>query len=309
MQTEMNEAPLRLPLHPYRFDLLLEFVRRIAYPARMRVIDGALWRVTAGQLLAYRLGADAIIVRGAPLSSAPRAEVDEITAASRAVLGLQRDLSAFYDFAARDQRLWQVIAPLHGMPIFCTETAFEALITLIIEQHITWKNALRAQRCLLQMLGTAHALADGWVYDFPPPAKLARCRPEQLKALKITNRRSELIIQIARDVDSGRLDLEALLALPPLDACQRLLQIKGVGHWTAGNVLARAAGLFPTISHNDVALQAAVNHYFYAGQGGKSAPQVSETLSAYGDYGGLAGHFVLLRWVLERYPPLAAGAI
>ena len=37
-----------------------------------------------------------------------------------------------------------------GLPIFCTETIFEALITLIIEQHITWKNALRYQRTLMQ---------------------------------------------------------------------------------------------------------------------------------------------------------------
>ena len=36
---------------------------------------------------------------------------------------------------------------------FCSETVFEALITLIIEQHISWKSAMRSQRELLRLAG------------------------------------------------------------------------------------------------------------------------------------------------------------
>ena len=198
-----------------------------------------------------------------------------------------------------------MVEPLVGLPIFCSESVFEALVTLIIEQHIAWKSALRSQRELLRLAGCSLGAGQPPVYDFPSPARLARASQAELKPLKITNKRIDLIIAIAVAVDRGELDLEGIRCLPPAEAYERLLSIKGVGHWTASNVIGRALSRYPYISHNDVALQAAVHHYFHDGSGRKSAAQVSATLSRYGEFAGMAGHFTLLRWVLDRYPPLA----
>ncbi len=295
----MSELFLPLNNPNYQFDLLLEFVRRIAYPARMIVRDGALWRVTAGQLLSYRKEGDSIAVRGAGLSAENENNVDR---SSRHVLGIDRELAAFYDFAASNKRLWHIIEPVAGMPLFCTETVFEALITLIIEQHITWKNALRAQQTLMRILAAATATEDAQVYDFPTPQSLAKMTRESLKSLKITNRRIDLIIQLAGDALSGRLEIEGFCDLDTQSVYQRLLSVKGVGHWTAANVLGRAMARYPHVSHNDVALQSAVNHYFDHAASKKSAQQVTDTLNNYGEFAGLIGHFVLLRWVLDHYP-------
>ena len=297
----MTELRLPLPAYAYRFDLLLEFLRRIAYPARLVVKGDTLWRYTAGQLLSYRESDDAILVRGDRL---PATLVRRVERTSRRCLGLDQDLTGFYSLAQSDADLWPVVELLVGLPIFRSETVFEALITLIIEQHIAWKSALRSQRELLQLAGCAAQAGRSMVYDFPSPARLARATQAQLKPLKITNRRIDLIIAIAAAVDGGELDLEGIRDLPPAQAYERLLAIKGVGHWTAGNVIGRALGRYTYVSHNDVALQAAVRHYFHGGAGQKSAAQVSETLNRYGQYAGMAGHFTLLRWVLDRYPPL-----
>lgn len=293
----MTEIRLPRPSYAYRFELLLEFVRRIAYPSRLVVRGDTLWRVTEGQLLSYRSCDDAIIVRG---ESLPADLVRRIERSSRRCLGLDRDLTDFYRLAARDADLWPVVEPLEGLPIFCSESVFEALVTLIIEQHIAWKSALRSQRELLRLVGRS----NGQVYDFPAPARLARASRAELKPLKITNKRIDLIIAIATAVDSGELDLERIRCLPTAEAYARLLAIKGVGHWTASNVIGRALGRYPYVSQNDVALQAAVQHYFHDGAGQKSAAQVSETLGRYGEFSGMAGHFTLLRWVLDRYPPV-----
>ena len=295
----MSEIRLPLPTFNYRFELLLEFVKRIAFPARMVVDGDMLWRYTDGQLLSYRQVNDEIVVSGAGLSAE---NVGRIQGAAARWLGLERDLTAFYESARADDKLASIIEPLRGLPIFCTETIFEALITLIIEQHITWKTALRSQRTLMQLFGCGSEIGKTAVYDFPAPRQLARATPLQLKPLKITNGRSAFIINISQDVCSGRLDLESLRALEPRAAYDWLLGIKGVGHWTANNVIGRAFGQYPLVSENDVALQAAVQHYFYGGEGEKSAGQVTATLGKYGEYAGLAGHFVLLRWVLDRYP-------
>ena len=255
----MTTIRLRLPGYRYRFDLLLEFVKRIAHPARMLVQDDSLWRVTAGQLVSYRLEGDEIVARAACLSASDEARLRE---RSRRVLGIDRDLDEFYAWASGDDQLWRVIGPLAGFPLFCTETVFEALITLIIEQHITWKNALRAQRTLLQLMGTEVEAVGRRIFDFPKADDLAQLEPEALKPLKITNGRIDTIIELSRAVSAGQMDLEALADLDAQAAYERLKSIRGVGHWTAANVLGRAFGKYAFVSHNDVALQAAVQHYF-----------------------------------------------
>ncbi|MCY4465267.1 MAG: hypothetical protein OXE46_07000 [Chloroflexi bacterium] len=297
----MSEIRLPLPGYAYNFDLLLEIVRRFAYPARMLVEGAVLWRFTCGRLLAYQRVGASLVVRGDELANAEQAA---IARKSLQILGLNRDLSAFYDHAAKDERLWHGVEPLLGLPLFCTETVFEALVTLVIEQHISWKAALRAQCALMRLFGPGELVADDrCVYDFPSPAQLAAASPSQLKPLKITDRRCALIIELARRVDSGALDLEAIADLDDSAACASLMQIKGVGTWTAGNVIGRAFGRYPLLAENDVALQAAVRAYFHDGDDKKSADMVRQALGAHGPYAGMAGHFVLLRWVLDRYPP------
>ena len=98
----MTEVRLPLPAYAYRFDLLLEFVRRIAYPARLIVRGDTLWRVTAGQLLSYRELADSIVVRS---ESLPADLVPCIERRSRICLGLDQNLTDFYSMARNGRRL------------------------------------------------------------------------------------------------------------------------------------------------------------------------------------------------------------
>ncbi|MCY3780563.1 MAG: hypothetical protein OXG78_09670 [Chloroflexi bacterium] len=297
----MTEIRLPLPRFQYRFDLLLDFARRIAHPARLIVNGDTLWRFTAGYLLAYRQEGDAIIVSGKCL---PPEDEERVIETSQHLLGLRRDLSGFYAAARADASLWPVVEPLVGLPIHCTETVFEALITLIIEQHITWKTALRSQRCLLRLFGRRAAIdGDRSVYDFPTPAQLASATREALQPLKITNKRIDLIIATAAAICRSELDLESIGDLPPKQAYEQLLELNGVGPWTATNVVGRAFGSYPFVSANDVALQAAVQRYFYAVKGDKGAAQVRDALERCGEHAGMAGHFVLLRWVMDNYAP------
>ena len=292
---------LSIPNFEYQFDILLAVLSRFAFPARQIIHDNQLWRVTEGELVAYSVTEGRIEIQ----TTSSSFDATALSSTSHKILGLEKDLTDFYSFAKQDHVLWKIIKPLYGLPIICTETVFEALITLIIEQHISWKNALRSQHTLVEIFDKRQFSGDVTVYDFPSPEQLSQATPEQLKPLKITNRRIDLIINIACDVVDGTLDLESLRYMDTTEAYQTLMKIKGIGHWTAGNVIGRALGRFPYISHNDVALQAAIQHYFYQDQGKKSAQQVIDTLESFGEYGGLVGHFTLLRWVLDRYPVIA----
>jgi DNA-3-methyladenine glycosylase II len=179
---------------------------------------------------------------------------------------------------------------------------FEALMTTIIEQQIAWVAAQKAVHWLAAWAGAGIRHDGQTFYAFPTPDQIAAATVETLTPLKITFRRMRLMIDIAGQVASGTLDLERLTQGTYDEAYAALTAVKGIGHWTAAWTLTRAFGaLHPYVGHNDVALQAAVNRYFYNGEGKKSAEQTQRTFARYGAFGGLAAHYTVLRWVLEKY--------
>ena len=71
--------------------------------------------------------------------------------------------------------LWEKLAPVHGTPLLRTPTPFEALITVIIEQHIAWKAARRAQRVLIEWANQSIAWQQQRYYAFPIPTTTGHC--------------------------------------------------------------------------------------------------------------------------------------
>jgi DNA-3-methyladenine glycosylase II len=297
------------PHPPYHFGLLLDLLRRFAYPleevplgdALYRVIelDGsrALIRVTGrGEADDPALDVEVVAAQGA-------VDPDAVRKALSHILAVESDSRArFAAFAWRDERLWQVVGPLYGLPVTRSGSLFEALIQVIIEQQIAWKAALRGQRWLLEWAdrGIAH---DGHTfYAFPTPAQLAAATVEELTPLKITFKRMGLIIDLARRAADGSLDLDRLSAMEAAQAYAELLKLKGIGPWTAAVTLGRALGHHHFLACNDVALQAAVNRYFHGDGERPSAALVEATLSPYGEWAGLAAEHTLTRWVLDEYP-------
>lgn len=308
---------MHLPIPPdYRFALLLDILARFAHPSLYVVRDAALWRVVrhaANDALALvRITAhpdNNYLVADVVAHSPDYPLNDPATTAERErqlthILGLQDDLSAFYGRSQADLHLKPLIAPLMGLPLWRSETVYEALMYVIIEQHIAWTNAQRAQRWLVEW-GEQVLYHDEQAYfAMPTSHQLATATVDDLRPLKITFKRMALLIDIAAQIASGQRDLEALQTMPSQTAYDELMQIKGVGHWTAAVVLSRARGLYDYVAHNDVALQAAVNWYFYAREGRATADTVKATFAQYGNHAGLAAHFTLMRWVLDRYPRL-----
>jgi DNA-3-methyladenine glycosylase II len=60
------------------------------------------------------------------------------------------------------------------------------------------------------------------------------------------------MVELARSVAEGDLDLEALAALPDDEAVRRLCELRGVGRWTAEYVLLRGLGRSHVFPGDDV---------------------------------------------------------
>lgn len=294
------------PPPPYRFDLLLRLLERYAHPTLDIVHRGDYWRALHVNGAVALLRVNERRTPGAPLldvhlmAHSGEPDLSALREHLAALLPME-SAAAFYDFARQDVVLWQAIEPVIGLPEVRSASVFEALAQTIIEQQISWTTAQRAQRWLVEWAGGRVSYDGMTFYTFPTAPQLAAASVDDLTPLKITFKRINLLIEIARQQAAGELDLERLKRMPPEAAYADLLGIKGIGHWTAVVTLARACG-YRGVAHNDVALQAAVNRYFYGGKGRIPAQLVIETFAHYGTFAGLAADHTLARWVLEQYP-------
>jgi DNA-3-methyladenine glycosylase II len=279
------------PKIPYNFSLMLQIFSRFPAPSLFRLQNGAYYQATQAGL------ARVSQTEGGLLLESLVGEID--TDALLRQLGMDVDLTDFYAYAKQDDALWNVVSSLYGMPIDRSHSLYHALIFVIIEQHISWVNAQRAQRLFIQWAGNYIDYAGQTYYFMPGPEQVANASIKDLMPLKITFKRMQLILDLSRQIVEGSLDLEGMMQLSPEAMYSELLKIKGVGHWTAAVVITRARGVFPYVAQNDVALQAAARDYFGIE---KSAAATQAHFANYGDFAGLAANFTLMKRVLENYP-------
>ena len=87
------------------------------------------------------------------------------------------------------------------------------------------------------------------------PDIIATMSVDRVMQAGLSRRKAEYLIGIADEVTSGRLDLGALHQLSGDDVQKRLIEIRGVGAWTADNFRLFALGDMDAWPVNDLALQ------------------------------------------------------
>ena len=79
--------------------------------------------------------------------------------------------------------------------------------------------------------------------------------PDDIIPLGLSRRKAEYMIGIANEVESGTLNLSELENMTGNDVQKRLIEIRGIGSWTADNFRLFALGDMDAWPANDLALQ------------------------------------------------------
>ena len=293
------------PVPPYDFALSLSTSRLLNVMDMAR--DGELWRALAvdGEIVLIR-----VVNRGTLnhpaldiYRMAATGPIDDELILKRItdLLGISVAMGPFYESIRQDAVVWPLVEPLVGLKHFRMNTLFEALIVTVIEQQIALKLAQRGERWLLDWANNHITYNGDRFYIFPQPTQIAQVSVDDLIPLKITRIRMGVMIDIARQQVGQQIDLEGLRDEAPDHILKTLMSLKGVGHWTAAWAVIRATGHYQYIGENDVALQAAVNHYFYQQPGRADKAVVKRTLARYGPYAGTVTFHLLIHWGLKLY--------
>jgi DNA-3-methyladenine glycosylase II len=164
------------------------------------------------------------------------------------LLGLQVDLTTFYEIAARQARLGPLARRFRGMKPPRFATVFEGVANAIACQQVTLTLGIRLLNRLAARYGPAIRKGDETCHAFPRPDDLAELQSHDLRPLGFSRQKSRALIELARLITEERFDLEELGTLPDDEAIERLRTLRGVGRWTAEYVLLRGLGrtnIFP----------------------------------------------------------------
>ena len=270
---------------------------------RVLAIDGDAVQVTVTQS-GGKTKPQLHVVAAAAGRHAPKTA--SIRAAIERLLGTCVDLRLFYRLAAGEPRLHQLAAPFRGLKPPRFPTVFEALLNGIACQQLSLAVGITLLNRLSAARGLSFADADGVQYAFPRPVDLAAMRIEDLHPLGFSRNKSRAIIETASRVAEGRLDLESFANLADKEAVARLLELRGVGRWTAEYVLLRGLGRTNFFPGDDVGARNNLARWLHLRKP-LDYDRVGDVLRKWKPFAGLI-YFHLLLSGLEHSDKLAADA-
>ena len=252
-----------LPTPPFRLDLTVWTARRRSRNAVDRW-DGHIYRRvlvlhgTPVEIAVEQAGSRLHVCATGAGRLPPDARL-RVTSMLERTLGLRADLTAFYRFARRDRKLQPLVERFRGVKPPRFPSLFEALLNAFACQQLSIAVGLELLNRLARMYGVASP--DRSAHAFPQPAALASARIASLRRLGFNRERSRAIIELARGVASGRLDLERFAVLDDEAAVSALTALRGVGRWTAEYVLLRGFGRLQVFPGDDVGAQNALRRW------------------------------------------------
>ena len=125
---------------------------------------------------------------------------------------------------------------------------WEALARAIVGQQLSTLAARSIWEKLIDQFGG----------QLPKPEELLRKRKQTLRKAGLSNAKAEFLRDLAGRVKDGSLDLERLAKLPDEDVVAELIEVKGIGSWTAEMFLIFHLGRPDVVSVGDLGIRRAV---------------------------------------------------
>ena len=143
---------------------------------------------------------------------------------------------------SRDATLGAIIDHVGLIERAVTPDLFTALVSSIVAQQISAKANTTVWGRMRELLGIV------------TPATVCAIPTEALQACGMTMRKAVYIKEVADLVMEGSLDLELLHELSDVEVCNRLVQIRGVGIWTAEMLMTFSMQRMDIMSWDDLAI-------------------------------------------------------
>jgi DNA-3-methyladenine glycosylase II len=287
---------LRIPLpKEFSFELALAFLKRSPRELLHRVVDDRIEKALRvnGDIIVFSVhnDKDDLVVNFLNVKASV-SQATEVVKYIREWLDLDTDLKPFYAMCEKDKLLKKLSQNFYGYRIVGQPDLFESLVWAVLGQQINLQFAYTLKQKFVEKFGEALTLKEEAYYLFPTPSVVARLDPDQLLPLQFSRQKAAYTINIAKAFAEGSVSKEKLLGLSLKEAKEFLVQIKGIGNWTANYALMktfRHADAFPL---EDAGIHNAIKNLKKLDR----KPTLEEVRKVYKKYKGWEAYATLYLW-------------
>lgn len=167
-------------------------------------------------------------------SSQPLEKLDAIRGSLAHSLGADSDLTEFYELALEDSILKHVIKDLYGMHSTGPDTIFPEAALAILLQMAPLKRSDEMMSCFISKYGETAEFDRKGISVWPLPGRIARLDPQELARACKLGYRARHLVNLARKLDDEAFPtMEDLERVEPSAAKRRLLELPGIGDYSA----------------------------------------------------------------------------
>lgn len=149
---------------------------------------------------------------------------------------------ALTELSDRDPDLARIVRRYGPPPLWSREAGFATLVSIILEQQVS----LASARAVIEKLRQAA--------DPLEPGSFLRLTPARLRKIGFSRQKAGYCRGLARSVERGEVDLQAIGRMPGAAAREALVAIRGIGPWSADIYLLMALGRPDVWPPGDLAL-------------------------------------------------------
>ena len=231
---------------PFAFDEALAFLALRAIRGVEVVGDGSYRRTVrigdATGSLEVRQASGDVPALVAHVSMSLAARLTTIVAKLRTLFDLDAQPEVVRDHLAADPKLARLVGERPGLRLPGSFDTFEMAVRAVLGQQVSVKGATTLCARLVTAFGDPvpqdAGLAAELTSFFPTAAALARVPVARMREIGLPEARARTIIELARAVASGRIDLSGRAA--PEETIAALQGLPGIGPWTAHYLAMRA---------------------------------------------------------------------
>lgn len=216
------------------------------------------------------------------------------------VLCLHLDLNVFYETVRTDPTLHQHCLRNLGLKPVLEPDLFEVLTWAIIGQQVNLRFACQVKGGMLEKFAERVVRNGKTFFRYPQPSELAGKNPVIWREFKCSGRKAEYIIGLAERILDG-FNLDDLKNLSDDEIIQRLMDIRGIGRWTAEYVLIQGFGRWDALPTGDAGLQNGIKEVYKMDRKPTEA-EIVQLAESWRPYRGLATYYL---WWGKQFKPEA----
>ncbi len=174
------------------------------------------------------------------------------------VFDLTRELQPFYQHMKQDMLLDNLCQKFYGLRLIGIPELFEALSWSIIGQQINLTFAYKLKQRLVHAMGEHLSFEGHDYYLFPSPHKISNMSPDDFAGWQYSASKAKYLVGVAKAIDQGSISKTGLLDSSDEQSLATLLQLKGIGPWSAHYVMMKCLRMTNAYPVADIGLHNAI---------------------------------------------------